>query len=397
MRTRAEEPRAGGGNPAEMINRDRMTQFVRDLICIDSLSKEERSVAERLAQALRDIGAEVRIDDAGSAVGGATGNVLGRLAGTKPDVAPLLLNAHMDTVGPGKSVKPSISDGRMRADGTTVLGSDDKSGIAVIVEALRALVDSRAPRGDIEIAFTICEEIGLLGAKHLEWDGFRAREALVLDAPFSTQLVTRAPSADRFEFVVHGLEAHAGMAPEQGISAVRVAAEAIAAAPLGRVDAQTTSNLVILEGGTATNVIPNRCVVRGEARSHDRNRLDEVTAAIRRCFQDAAARATAEVGGKLVRAWLEETSEREYESMHVPDDAPIVRLMRRSASDLGKPMETVSILGGSDANVFNQRGITAVILGTGMRDVHTVSEWLDLEDFYSSAEVVLRALTLAAA
>jgi tripeptide aminopeptidase len=380
-----------------MIDRDRMTNFVRDLVCIDSHSMEERGVAERLGAALREIGAEVRVDAAGSAVGGTTGNVLGRLPGTKADAPALLLCAHMDTVGPGKGVKPSVADGRMRSDGTTILGGDDKSGLAVIIEALRAIVDSRAPRGDIEVAFTICEEIGLLGAKHLDWNGFRAREALVLDAPHSTQLVTCAPSANCFEFVVHGLEAHAGMAPESGISAVRVAAEAIAAAPLGRIDAQTTSNFVILEGGTATNVVPNRCVVRGEARSHDHARLDAVTGAIRRCFQDAAAGATATVDGKLVRAWIEERCEREYESMRVPEDAPIVRLVQRAASALGKPMETVTIGGGSDANVFNQRGITAVILGTGMRDVHTVKEWLDLEDFYNSAEVLVRALTLAAA
>jgi tripeptide aminopeptidase len=379
-----------------MIDRERMTDFVMELMRTDSLSKEEGAVADKLAQALRDVGAEVHIDDAGQAVGGATGNVVARLPGTVP-APPLLLNSHMDTVPPGRGVKPSRENGRIRADGTTILGGDDKSGVAAIVEVLRALKQHNVPHGDVEVAFTICEEVGLLGAKHLDLSSLRSREALVLDAPSASQLVVKAPSADRFEFVIHGLAAHAGMAPETGISAVRVAAAAIAAMPLGRIDAQTTSNVIILEGGVATNVIPDRSVIRGEARSHDDATLDRVTSAIRRSVQDAAAGTSIVLDGKTVRAWVEERCEREYERMAVSEDAPIVTLMKDAARELRRPMETVTIGGGSDANVFNARGLPAVILGTGMRDIHTVNEWLDLDDFYACAELVLRALTLRAA
>lgn len=375
-----------------MIDRERMTGFFLELVKIDSHSREERDVAERLLRELASLDVPARIDEAAAAVGGNSGNVVGRLPGNAPGAPPLLLSAHMDTVPPGKGVKPVREDGRIRSDGTTVLGGDDKSGLAVIIEVLRALRERQVPHGDVEIAFTICEEAGLLGAKHLDLAAFAARQAIVLDSPYSTTLFTRAPAADRFEFVVHGLEAHAGVAPESGISAVRVAAEAIAAAPLGRVDEQTTANLVIVEGGGPTNVVPNRCVVRGESRSLDEARLDEQTAAIRRCFQTAAARATATVDGKLNRAWIEERCERDYHSMHVPDDAAVTQLVLRTARALGRDLRTASIGGGSDCNVLVRRGIPAVNLGTGMRNIHTVNEWLDLDDFYACGELALQCV-----
>ncbi|HLW37551.1 MAG TPA: M20/M25/M40 family metallo-hydrolase, partial [Candidatus Eremiobacteraceae bacterium] len=310
---------------------------------------------------------------------------------------PLLVSAHMDTVPPGKGVHPVREAGRIRTDGTTVLGGDDKSGLAVILEALLVLKEHGVPHGDIEVAFTICEEIGLLGAKHLDVGALRARRGFVLDSTHASLLFTRAPSSDHFEFTVHGLEAHAGVAPENGISAVRVAAEAIAAMPLGRIDSRTTSNVVIVESCIPTNVVPNRCVVRGESRSLSDARLDETTAAIRRSFQDAAGRATATVNGKLHRAWIEERCERNYESMDVPEDAPIVQLLLRAAKAAGRSIQTASIGGGSDANVFNRRGIETVNFGTGMRDIHTVNEWLDLDDFYACADVVLECIKLNAA
>jgi tripeptide aminopeptidase len=372
-----------------MIKHERMVESLLDLVKIDSQSKEELAVAQRLMSDLQTLGADVHIDDAGTRVGGNSGNVVARIAGTAPNAAPLLLSAHMDTVPPGNGVKPVRLDDRIKTDGTTVLGGDDKSGLAVILEVLRVVKENKVPHGDLEIAFSICEEIGLLGAKNLDVSALRAREAIVLDSTHASLCFTQAPSADHFEFTVHGLEAHAGVAPENGISAVRVAAEAIAAMPLGRIDPRTTSNVVVISGGVATNVVPNECVVRGEARSLDDATLDATTAAIRRCFQEAAARATTTVNGALHRAWVEERSGREYESMHVPDSDPLVQALLAAAKAAGRSVTTASIGGGCDANVFNRRGIRAVNFGTGMRDIHTVNEWLDLADFYACADVLL--------
>jgi tripeptide aminopeptidase len=380
-----------------MMQRERMVSHFLDLVQIDSQSKHERGVADRLAPELRELGCEVRIDDAGSAVGADVGNVIARMAATAPDAPPILLSAHMDTVPPGNGVKPLRTADRIRSDGSTILGGDDKSGVAVIMEVLRTLKDREIRHGEIEVVFSICEEIGLLGAKQLDVGSLRSKRALVLDSAHATVCVTQAPSADRFEFTVHGLAAHAGVAPETGISAVRVAAQAIAAMPLGRIDPRTTSNVVIASGGSATNVVPDLCLVRGEARSLDDATLDRTTAAIRRCFQDAAAAATATVSGALHRAWVEERCEREYESMNVPDAAPIVRALLAAAKAAGADVTTASIGGGSDSNVFNRRGIESVNFGTGMRAIHTLDEWLDLEDFYRCADVVFEFVRAQAA
>lgn len=380
-----------------MINRERMTGAVLDLLRLDSHSKAERPVADYLTRCLADLGCQPQEDAAGAAVGSTSGNIVACLEGSAAGAAPLLLSAHMDVVPPGLGVKPVREAERIRSDGTTILGGDDKSGLAVILEVLRSLKDQGIAHGPVEIAFTICEEIGLLGAKGLEYGRFQARDAIVLDSPHATELVTRAPSADRYVFTVHGLEAHAGMCPENGISAVRVAAEAIAAMPLGRIDAGTTANVVIAGGPTATNVIPNLCVVRGEARALDEARLDAVMREIRGAFADAAQRAKIKLGGQTRRAWVEEQCSREYHSFQIADDAPIVKLIQHAARTQNTEVKTVTIGGGSDANVFNRHGIASVNLGTGMRDIHTVNEWIDLTDFYRCAEIVLECVKERAA
>jgi tripeptide aminopeptidase len=384
--------------PGGMINFERMVGTVLDLVQLDSHSKEEGRVAEYLVRALREAGCEVSVDNAGEAVSGVIGNVIARLPGRRPGISPLLLSSHMDTVTPGHGVRPIREAERIRSDGTTILGGDDKSGLAIILEAVRCLHEHDAiVHGPLEIAFTICEEIGLLGAKHLDVSRLASREALVLDSSHATRLVTRAPYADRYTFRVHGREAHAGICPERGISAVRVAAEAIAAMPLGRIDPETTANLVIEDGPRPTNIIPNLCTIRGEARSLSEERLAETMQNIRNCLAEAAARAVVNLDGEQHRAWIEEICEREYDGYHIPDDAPLVRLLMRAARSRGIPLETVTIGGGSDANVFNRKGLTAVNLGTGQRDVHTLWEWLDLADFRRAAEIVVASVQERAA
>jgi len=183
--------------------------------------------------------------------------------------------------------------------------------------------------------FTICEEVGLLGAKHLDVSGLTSRAGLVLDSDAPGYLFTRAPAANHLEFVVHGLEAHAGMAPERGINAIQVAAEGVAAMRLGRIDASTTANIGVISGGGATNVVPNLVRLQGEARSHDEAKLDAQCTHMQHALEAAAAHHTLVLDGREVRARVESTIERSYDAMAVPDAAPIVQLVcarpRRSA------------------------------------------------------------------
>jgi tripeptide aminopeptidase len=369
------------------IQAPRLQALFLELVQIDSLSRHEGRIAARLADEMRALGAEVLFDDAGTQVGGEVGNLIARLPGTA-DAPPLLLCAHMDTVSPGEGVKPVVDGDVIRTDGTTVLGGDDKSGVAIVCECVRVCRERGLRHPPLDVVFTICEEVGLQGAKHLDLGPVRARRGLVFDSDAVGFAFTRAPGAKLIEVVVHGRAAHAGMAPERGISAIRVAAEAIAAMRLGRLDAETTANLGRIEGGRATNIVPEEVRIRGEARSHDLARLEAQVAHMRACFEEAAARHPG--------ARVEIAVHTQYEPMVVADDAPIMRLVAAAAARCGRTVTTAGMGGGCDANVLNRRGLEVVNLGTGMRDIHTTAEWLRVSDMVAAAEVTLAAIELAA-
>jgi len=377
-----------------MIDRTRLVAEFLELVRIDSLSRREGRIAKRLGETLTGLGAAVEEDDAGQKVGGEAGNLLAKLPGTVPGAPALLLCAHMDTVVPGENVKPVVSGDVIRTDGTTVLGGDDKSGLVAILETLRVLREDRIPHGPIDVLFTICEEYGLLGAKHFDAGRLRARTGLVLDVDGACELVVRAPAANKMVFTVHGLEAHAGVCPEQGISAIKVAGEAIAAMRLGRIDAETTANLGMIEGGLAVNIVPNRVRLRGEARSLSLQKLEAQTDHMRRCFEEAAGRHRARVGERLHTARAETRVERDYDRLDLPVDAPIVRLTERAAANLGKPFTTRATGGGSDANVLNGHGLQVANLACGMREIHTVNEWIDVKDMVATTELLLETVRL---
>jgi tripeptide aminopeptidase len=305
-----------------------------------------------------------------------------------------MMSAHMDTVVPGKGVKPLVEGDIIRTDGSTVLGGDDKSGCSVIIETIRCLQEQSIPHAPIDAVFSICEEVGLLGAKHLDMSKVRARFGLVFDSDDPGFLFTKGPSADHFEIKIHGLESHAGVAPEQGISAIRVAAEAIMNMKLFRIDEETTANIGVIRGGEATNIITNLVTLLGEARSLDDAKLDAQTAHIIKCCEDAAAKYEVTVDGVTTKARVESHVTREYHAMDVSDDARVVKLVKEAAARMGLEVKTLASGGGCDANIFNKRGIECANLGTGMRAIHTVKEWLDVKDMYASANMTLEIMRL---
>jgi tripeptide aminopeptidase len=377
-----------------MINQERIKNLLLELVQIDSISREEREVAQRLKGLCEEMGAEVFIDDAGERVGGNTGNVIARFPGTIPSAEPIMMSAHMDTVVPGKGVKPIVEGDIIRTDGSTVLGGDDKSGCAVIIETIRCLQEQSIPHAPIDAVFSICEEVGLLGAKHLDMSKIRASYGIVFDSDDPGFLFTKGPSANHFEFRIYGLESHAGVAPEQGISAIKIAAEAIARMNLFRIDDETTANIGVIRGGEATNIITNFVMLKGEARSLDDEKLEAQTAHMIKCLEEAAAKYEVTVDGVTTKARVESDVTREYYAMDVSDDSRIVRLVKEAAARMGLKVETMASGGGCDANIFNKRGIECANLGTGMRAIHTVKEWLDVKDMYASAEMTLEIMRL---
>jgi tripeptide aminopeptidase len=377
-----------------MINQERIKNLLLELVRIDSISREERDVAQRIKALCEEMGAEVFIDGAGEAVGGNTGNVIARFPGTIPEAEAIMMSAHMDTVVPGKGVKPIVEGDIIHTDGSTVLGGDDKSGCAVIIETIRSLQEQSIPHAPVDAVFSICEEVGLLGAKHLDLSKVRAKYGIVFDSDDPGFLFTKGPSANHFEFRIHGLESHAGVAPEYGISAIRIAAEAISNMKLFRIDEETTANIGVIRGGEATNIITNFVMLKGEARSLDDEKLEAQTAHMVKCLEDAAAKYEVTVDGVTTKARVESDVTREYYAMDVPDDSRVVKLVKEAAARMGLKVETMASGGGCDANIFNRRGIECANLGTGMRAIHTVKEWLDVKDMYASAEMTLEIMRL---
>ncbi|MGZ5436520.1 MAG: M20/M25/M40 family metallo-hydrolase [Pyrinomonadaceae bacterium] len=377
-----------------MINQERIKNLLLEFVQIDSHSRKEREIAERIKKYCEEMGAQVEIDDAGEKVGGNSGNVIARFPGTIASAEPIMMSAHMDTVVPGEGVKPIVEGDIIRTDGTTVLGGDDKSGCVVILEVIRSLQEQNIPHTPIEAIFSICEEVGLLGAKNVDVAKIKAKYGIVFDSDDPGFLFTKGPSANHMEYQIHGLESHAGVAPEEGISAIKIASEGIVAMKLGRIDEETTANIGQIEGGMATNITPNLVILKGEARSHSEEKLEAQTKHMTKCFEDAAAKYEVTVAGKTTKASVEAHVVREYSSMDVPDASHVVQLVLKAAQRMGLDVKTMASGGGCDANVFNRKGIECANLGTGMRAIHTVKEWLDVKDMYASAEMTLEIMKL---
>ena len=371
-----------------MIDRDRLTRHFLELVQIDSIPRHEGAIARALAADLAALGGVVEFDDAGTKVNGEVGNLIARFPGTTT-APPLLLCAHMDTVEPGIGVRPVVEGDVIRSDGTTVLGGDDKSGVAIVCECVRLCREHGLPMPPVDVVFTICEEIGLQGARYLDLSKVRSRYGLVFDSDAVGCVFTRAPGSNHIEATVHGRAAHAGMAPEKGINAIQIAAEGIAAMQLGRIDDETTANIGMIKGGRGVNTVPQDVWVLGEARSHDPAKLAAQTEHM--CV--ALRAATARHAGASVDIKVEAI----YEPMHVRDDTPIMELVRAAAAQVGRTIESAGMGGGCDANILNRRGLQVVNMGTGMREIHTTKEWLQVSDMVAAAEVTLALIQLAAA
>lgn len=378
-----------------MVNRERITTEFMNQAAISSPSFKEGAMAAYLEKRFRELGAdEIVYDQAGRTTGGEVGNMIVRFAGTKTG-EPLLLSVHMDTVGPCDNVEPVLSNGLVSSAGATILGADDKAGIAELIEALEVVRTEKIAHVPLEVVVTIAEEVGLVGAKHLDFSLIRARRGLAFDTPGVDFMVRQAPGANRMQIEITGLAAHAGVVPENGLSAIRVAAHAINLMRLGRLDAETTANIGTIDGGVATNIIPETVRIKGEARSHDPEKLIEQTEHMLNCFEQAADALTTMVDGQKVRARIEAKVEADFPSMHVPENAAICQLVRNATAALGRTMHDRLGGGGSDANIFNGHGIEMVIIGTGMQDVHSTGECVAVEDMAQVAEFIVEVISQA--
>jgi len=356
-----------------------------NLVKIDSISLKERKMADYLKQRLVELGCRVEEDDGAKAVGGEAGNVIARFRGTDPARPPLLLSAHMDRVTPGEGIRPVREGNIIRSSGDTILGADDAAGIVVVLEVLRMLGENERDYPDIEIVFSFSEEKGLLGAKAVDTSKLRAKIGYVIDSggPVN-RVIVQSPSHITFTVKVKGKAAHAGVEPEKGIDAVQVAARAISQMRLGRIDEETTANLGVISGGRATNIVCDLVEIRGEARSMNREKLDSTVEAIKGAFQKSCDEAG---------AVLEFESEIEYETYHISSSAEVCRRLLRAGKQLDMEISFIPAGGGSDANIYNAKGIECVVLSAGYFKPHSLEEYLDIEQLKKAVLLVYEVVT----
>ncbi len=363
-----------------MIIQDRLTQTFSNLVRIDSPSRREGAVAAFIRQKLEKLGFEIKEDSAGKILEGETGNLIASLRGSVP-AKPIGFSAHMDTVQPGTGIEPVVENGVIKSAGETILGSDDKAAIAAFLEAAEVIKENNLPHGDIQGIFTIWEEGGLNGSRNLDYELIHAEEVFVMDSngPVGS-IVNQGPSHDHLQVDFKGRAAHAGMEPENGISAVQMAARAVERMKLLRVDEYTTANIGTIQGGIATNIVPEKVTITAEARSLQDDRLREQTKAMVRAIEDAAA----DFGGEA-----DLQVKRLYSAFELEESDPMIITLKEVLRGLGKEPAIVASGGGSDTNHFNAQGLKAVNLSVGMSKVHTVEEYISVEELSNCAKMVL--------
>ena len=360
----------------------------RDLAAIPSPSGRERAVADRTLEFLRDLGLEPTEDDAGARIGSDMGNIYVALPPTDGgDGTPIFLNAHLDTVPPTAPIDPEVRNGVVVNRHDTILGADNKAAVAVMLAAVADLVRSGRPHAGVELVLTPMEEVGLRGAKEFDTSRLRARAGYCYDhaAPIGN-IVLAAPTQRTVRFRFIGRAAHAGIAPEDGRSAIVAAGRAIADMPLGRIDAETTANVGIVKGGIAGNIVPPECLVEAEARSRNPGRLREQVQAM----LDAATFAA-----NLAECELESRIEPEYEGYRFARSDPAVRLAARALEACGREPVYIESGGGADANVWNAGGLECVNLCNGMAEIHTASEHIAASDLDVMLDVTLALVDAA--
>lgn len=362
-----------------MVNKDRLVERFLEYVQIDSPTLEEKDFKDRLKKDIEELGLEVYEDNAGESIDSNSGNLIIKKKGTTDKT--LLFSSHMDTVSPGRGIKPVVKDGVIYSDGTTVLGGDDKAGIAAIMEMLTVLVEEDIPHHNIEVAFTIAEEGGLNGSKNLDYDKLDADMGFVFDSGDEPgTIIMQGPAQNKVNVTFKGKPSHAGVAPEDGISAIEIAAEAISNMNLLRIDEETTANIGYINGGGPTNIVTDEVEIKAEARSLDNKKLEAQTEHMIECVKKAQEKHGIEADIEVIEA---------YKAFKVDEDSLPVEFVKKANEKLGFKTRLAKSGGGSDTNNFNLNGIPAVNLGVGQQNPHSLEEHLEIENMLKAAKLAL--------
>ncbi len=366
-----------------------MLDLFLELCATPSPSGQERAVTDRIGEYLTDLGLEWDEDDTAAVLEGTAGSIYCRIPGENGHGDPIFLCAHTDTVPLDGRLEPVVEDGIVRNAGGTILGSDNKAAVVVMLEAVRRILREGTPHAGIELVFTPKEEVGLQGAAAFDHTKLLARTGFVYDQGTSIgEIVLGSPHAYVLDLRFHGRSAHAGMFPEEGRSAVAAAARAIADFRLGRIDEETSANVGVINGGTARNVVPEWCSFEAEIRSHDESKATEL---MREMLETAAFAAS------LGECELESEVRPSFPGYRFRESDPAVQLAASALSTCGFQPRYALSGGGADANVFNARGLECVNLANGMMEIHTPDEHIAVSDLEAMVDVTLALVDHAGA
>ena len=375
------------------IDRERLAATFTELCEISSPPKSEAGVAVYLKKRFSDLGADsIYEDNSAAQTGSDCGNLIITFTGNHSELEGLFLSCHMDTVEPANGVEVVRTGDIFTSKGDTVLGGDDKSGIAAILELITLLKEDDIPHPTIEIILTTCEEVGLLGAKHLEFDRIQSTYGYALDSTGIDQVIIGAPASNKIKISVKGAAAHAGLNPESGINALSLIAEALGKIEVGKIDDKSTRNFGLISGGTATNIVPDLVTIYGEVRSHSPEKLVQYTQEISDTFETVIKNWEGQQETGSARPSFECKITDDYPVLKLEQDAPVIKRIKQASEKSGKNVQFIVAGGGSDGNIFNGHGLQTAIVATGMNKVHSVDEQLDLNDLVSVTEL-LYALT----
>ncbi len=362
------------------INKDRVINQFLELVQIDSETKNETEIAEVLTRLFTDLGLDVVEDDSKNETGHGAGNLICTLNGNKEDIDPIYFTSHMDTVVPGNGIKPSIEEGYIKSDGTTILGADDKAGLAAILETIRTLNENNIKHGDVQFVITVGEESGLVGAKALDGSLLNAKYGYAIDSNGKVgDIIVAAPTQAKLFTVMKGKTAHAGVAPEKGVSAITLAAKAISKMPLGRIDDDTTANIGRFEGGKQTNIVCDHVEILAEARSLIPAKMEKQVAKMKNAFENTAEEygGSADVEVKIM-----------YPGFKHKAGDEVVEVARSAAKTIGRDSSLKKSGGGSDANIIAGLGIPTVNLAVGYEEIHTTDERIPVDELVKITELV---------
>jgi tripeptide aminopeptidase len=375
------------------INKERLALTFTRLCETDSPSLNEGRMAVLLTEILCSLGAAPPFeDDSATKTGAECGNLFFDFPG-KLDREPLFFNCHMDTVQPGTGVKVVRKDDIFTSLGDTILGSDDKSGIAALIEAMQIIRENNLPHIPMEYVFTTCEEIGLLGAKALDPGNIKAKTGYALDSSGFGRVIIGAPAANRLKITVKGVAAHAGLHPEWGINAITLAAEALYQAPFGRIDEESTVNFGTIQGGAASNIVPERVAIAGEVRSHSPEKLSKLTREVEQVFVQAVKKWQDPAGEARGIPELDFQVEEDFPAMLLNKQDDVIQIVDKAAKAIDLDLRYEIAGGGSDANIFNGQGLQTAIIATGMTHVHSTDEEVSLQDMVDLTRLLLALMT----